>query len=1359
LVDLAIDGGAVLFVDNLDLFSDEERRTVVDLVREAANVPGLAIITTARRNFAVEEPSWLPADILDRLGRAEPIIIGEMTDAEVDELRQIAPALAPLLADHHPARDVTRNLYRLSRLASQPGNDPIPRTEVDMAVRWWQTADGKIDKNHRERARLLRGLAEQALTWRVEPFNVSDRPAPVVDSLVASETLRDLGNDRVAFRHDVLREWAIGNLLYAEPEAIARLPLDRPASVVLARGVELAARMRLERASDGTHWFEFLGALSHEGVHGSWRRSVLLALVRSEIGIDLLTRVSTFLVDDRAKLLRELIRTVMAVDVEPASKLFAPAGLDPAIIPVGLNVPSGLSWYRLIVWLLALAENMPPAAIPDVASLYTGWSTGMLGRDPLTPVLLQWLYHWLNQVEADRDSGVFSRHRRLFAGALDREQIDSLESDLRVGFLMFCHLTPALAAEYLRSLLQHRRRDRIAAGILKFRGTLPQTAPAELAELTAAILIPEPQHDEQDHGLYSSRQDLFREPFDYTDHELLPPSPAQGPFLELLIHAPQHGLSLLRRLVDHAISFYTGGRNANGDHLIIPLPSGERSFPWIRSYVWSREGAGHYCVTSALMALEAWGHRRIEANEPFDKVLEDILGPPDAPAAYLLVAVDLLLSHWPKSREAAVPFLACPELLSFDRQRYVHDNFQFPDIFGLGALHQEPIGMATLESLKKYPLRRQMFEDLVSQYTFGPIELRNALGDLLRAAATRLGSPDDQSTLEDPALMAAYALNLLDPNNWPEVTVTQSDGTQITVRKYLPPDAERRHFERLQAGSREKQIAANMRAAIDRLLENPSHSSPAIASSVVAWAQSVAPPSTEDDPDAAWMHEHAVFSAAMITMRDGDAELRGRHGAWSREVFAQALQTKEDAAHRFRAGLRFNPMAIAIVGMICLLRDGITPDDMRALLEVAARDNPAAAHGFGAAASTLGALDERLPRAVLRCAFAAAIRPSRHWSLSEEENAARADRHRQRLQSVVQAELAWLTGEDAEPGWPAFPSVATSVRRRFIIPGSQDPEPVQMHRAPSPDEYTDHQAAALWLSNVPQAGTKERPWLHALLRAYAQWTAAANGAGLPQNEEITHKPTEWNDAYYGLLAKSLPGFGLQDIDSIALTPITSLPDEPFFDVTARFLRCVDMVFFNNHDLQSEDVVHIRTVLARKLIATSGWRSLAGSESASVEVHIGPAVGILFFNDYDRFQPAKCYLFPKAIDQLEPFLPVLQTLVETGPSFFTALVTLNLWEVAPVASFLPFVLLAALTWLRAYPESVPFWIDSGTGRRICTLIENIWQKEPLLFDPCGASRSDVDQLLAALVRIGVSDAARVEKTLINDSAAHGPQSPQ
>jgi hypothetical protein len=77
LADMAGDGGAVIFVDNLDQFTPEERSTVVDLVRAACDISSVAVVTTARRIFGSEEPSWLPAPALERLGRTGPVVVGE----------------------------------------------------------------------------------------------------------------------------------------------------------------------------------------------------------------------------------------------------------------------------------------------------------------------------------------------------------------------------------------------------------------------------------------------------------------------------------------------------------------------------------------------------------------------------------------------------------------------------------------------------------------------------------------------------------------------------------------------------------------------------------------------------------------------------------------------------------------------------------------------------------------------------------------------------------------------------------------------------------------------------------------------------------------------------------------------------------------------------------------------------------------------------------------------------------------------------------------------------------------------------------------------------------------------------------
>src|SRR5262249_49509166 len=146
--------------------------------------------------------------------------------------------------------------------------------------------------------------------------------------------------------------------------------------------------------------------------------------------------------------------------------------------------------------------------------------------------------------------------------------------------------------------------------ILKFRGTLAQAAPADLADFTIAALI----RESEKHGPRSSFRPFDRV-FDHADFKFMPASPAQGPFLELLDYSPAHGLRLIRRLLDHAVSFYSEGRHYGTDAVTISFKDEQRIFPWMSSYVWSRkDGDAPYLVTSALMALEIWAHRRIEAG-------------------------------------------------------------------------------------------------------------------------------------------------------------------------------------------------------------------------------------------------------------------------------------------------------------------------------------------------------------------------------------------------------------------------------------------------------------------------------------------------------------------------------------------------------------------------------------------------------------------------------------------------------------------------------------------------------------------------------------------------------------------------
>jgi len=102
------------------------------------------------------------------------------------------------------------------------GPGPLRLVMLFRAVR------GGLFPKRRDRARVLKSLAEQAIA-QADHLTAAGLPASAVDAVVASESLRDLGNDRVTFRHDVLREWAVANLLFSDPSLVGRLPLGRPA--------------------------------------------------------------------------------------------------------------------------------------------------------------------------------------------------------------------------------------------------------------------------------------------------------------------------------------------------------------------------------------------------------------------------------------------------------------------------------------------------------------------------------------------------------------------------------------------------------------------------------------------------------------------------------------------------------------------------------------------------------------------------------------------------------------------------------------------------------------------------------------------------------------------------------------------------------------------------------------------------------------------------------------------------------------------------------------------------------------------------------------------------------------------------
>jgi hypothetical protein len=692
-----------------------------------------------------------------------------------------------------------------------------------------------------------------------------------------------------------------------------------------------------------------------------------------------------------------------------------------------------------------------------------------------------------------------------------------------------------------------------------------------------------------------------------------------------------------------------------------------------------------------------------------------------------------------------VPFLGCPELLAIDRERWSHDVTPVPDIFGLSILQREPRGQAALESLKQRPSRRAMLDERLPDLAVeGPEDTRQRVAELLSDAAVRLGAYGEDDDLGDASFMAVHAGNLLVPENYADVEVRLRDGRTAVGKQYVAPEAERRHMERLQSARGERSTGVNFQLAISAALDDRTRSSPEFAQGVAEWAQRQAPPA--DEANDSGLRQQAVVGAAMIAMRELTGEQRARYRLWAMSAFTAALQGEDDPVARAREGLKFNPVAIAFAGMAYAMADGAAREQAAALLALVHR--PAAAHGFIASASVVAAANDRLPQAIVRCALRASIYATRHWDERDEDRTARVEQHRRSVDAAIEAELAWLYHGGPEPPWPVLPSACPRTKSFIRLPGGPDEH--RLAEATDRDaeiDRFDYQAAAAWLRGAD--ADRDHVWLTAALRACADWTWAANGAGLESSETLSHKPHDWNDVYFALLARDLVGADNAAVDRLALEPLASLPDESFFDALTRFQRSVDVVHFNNHGLDTASAVRIRARFAERVRASNSWRWMVRQRSSGVEMHLGPAIATLFLNDYGWTQPAKAYLPPGLIERLTPFLPTLETCAVEGATDFVAIVTLNVLDVAPRPAHLPFLLAATTSWMAAFPDATDFWIEHGIGRRVCAFIDATRQMEPALLESGQSLRDQADYLLAGMVRLGVAEAARLERALQRD----------
>lgn len=696
------------------------------------------VVAVAREQAEQAVRSHLEA-MSRQAGAVRTMRVGGLSDAELREVLDAFPALAPMAGLPRPAR-LLRNLYTVDLLVRPGGKGSDPRNllgEEDVADFVYEQLVRRGGSGHPglghpdDRSDVYVDLGEAVIVTGQRFARLRSCTGSAKDGLVSDGILRREGAE-LTFAHDAMLDYAIAILLggHSAP-AVADASQPR----LLLRGVRIAAQRRLARAA----------RRSPDEVLAAWRWITTAAREVSEL--------------DGARWL----------DI-PFEALFELGQPDPVL--AALNVELLADGGRALVAAARLRLRNAVAALPVVSflTLHAG-ALDDVAADGALHLLGDWLPEAdrLDEELATRVPGAVTSWSRNASGAA-APTATALACTIQyldeAGRQLFEHLTIHAPAQ-LQGVVEN---GRLAASLARHE-------PELLALLARSVYVNHPD---------SPRPVAFREgvrdagwPIRYRPQPVAPfstpsvppwvpanaPDPAGlGPFSTLLDHAPDQGLLLIGQVADAATNAVTCAAAERGDRvysLVWPLDRDETVYAGTaRVWQWPWAGTlGPGPAIAALAALHRWAHAQAAAGADLEELARRVRGCGRS-IALVSVAVGVLALHARRVTDELDPVLGQRDLWALPASEAVQLTYAIPLI----------VLRAPAERRDVY---REMGRCLTSEHQ--------------RCQETGTAGEDSPGT--DHAVTEAAML--LDSDNYRIATVPGSDGRPVPGA-VTAPDRQRR---------------------------------------------------------------------------------------------------------------------------------------------------------------------------------------------------------------------------------------------------------------------------------------------------------------------------------------------------------------------------------------------------------------------------------------------------------------------------------------------------------------------------------------------------------------------------------------